>query len=333
MTYQEIIKNLQNKKYAPLYLLHGDEAFFIDKISQYIEKNVLTDGEKAFNQAVLYGKEIDFKQVVDEARQYPMMASYRVVIVKEAQEMKSLDKLEQYIENPSPQSIVVLCHKHKKLDKRKKFYKKAGSAGIVFESKQLYDNQLPAWISDYLLNFGYKIDYNASMMVAEYLGNDLSKISNELDKLMLNIEKNATIGIEDIQEQIGISKDYNVFELQKAIGSKDVEKIFRIIQYFSENEKAHPLPLVIGNLYSFFSKLYITAFNLKTPDNQLQKLLGLPSPYFVKEYKSAAANLGFEKIKSTFFALKKADLSSKGYGSRNQTSKGTLQELAIDILY
>ena len=197
----------------------------------------------------------------------------------------------------------------------------------------MYDNQLPAWISDYLLSFGYKIDSKASMMITEYLGNDLSKISNELDKLILNIDKKTTISIEDIQEQIGISKDYNVFELQKAIGSKDVEKIFRIIQYFSENEKAHPLPLIIGNLYSFFSKLYITAFNLKTQDNQLQKLLGLPSPYFVKEYKSAAANLGFKKIKMTFLALKKADLSSKGYGSRNQTSKETLQDLAISIVF
>lgn len=333
MTYPEIIKDLHNKKYAPLYLLHGDESFFIDQISQYIEKNVLTDGEKAFNQAVLYGKEIEFKQVVDEARQFPMMASHRVIIVKEAQEMKTFDKLEQYIENPSPQSIVVLCYKHKKLDKRKKFYKKADKTAVVFESKQLYDNQLPEWITDYLRQQNYNIDYRASSMVADYLGNDLSKISNELDKLILNIKKNETIKVEDIEEQIGISKDYNVFELQKALGMKDAEKVFRIIQYFSENEKAHPLPLVIGNLYSFFSKLYITAFNLKTPDSQLQRLLGLPSPYFVKEYKSSATNLGFSKIKSSFLALKKADLASKGYGSRNQTTKGTLQELAIEILF
>jgi DNA polymerase-3 subunit delta len=333
MTYKEILKTLENKKYAPIYLLHGDESFFVDKISNYIEKNVLSEAEKAFNQVVLYGKEIEFKQVVDEARQFPMMANYRVVIVKEAQEMRTIDKLEHYLENPSPQSIVVISFKHKKLDKRKKFYKKVAKTGIVFESKKLYDNQLPAWISDYLKTEGYKIDFNASQMVADYLGNDLSKIANELNKLTLNIAKGSVIKSIDIQEQIGISKDYNVFELQKAIGAKDTEKVFRIIQYFSENEKAHPLPLVIGNLFSFFSKLYITAYNLKTPDNQLQRLLGLPSPYFVKDYKSAATNLGFGKIKATFHALKKADLASKGYGSRNQTSKGTLQDLAIDILY
>jgi DNA polymerase-3 subunit delta len=170
-------------------------------------------------------------------------------------------------------------------------------------------------------------------MVADYLGNDLSKVSNELDKLILNKKENHQITVGDIQDQIGISKDYNVFELQKALGQKDTEKVFRIIQYFSENEKAHPLPLVIGNLYSYFSKLYISVFHLQTPDNQLQKVLGLPSPYFVKEYKASARNLGFNKIRDAFFALKKADLASKGYGSRNQNTLATLQEFALEILY
>ena len=333
MTYQLLVKEIMAKKYASIYLLHGDEPFYIDQLADKIEKEVLTESEKAFNQAILYGKEVDFKQIVDEARQFPMMASYRVIIVKEAQELKTIDQLNTYAENPSIQSILVLCYKHKKFDRRKKIFKKIQKSGVVFESKKLYDNQLPAWITDYLKNRTYQIDYQASQMVADYLGNDLSKVSNELNKLILNKKENHLITVEDIQDQIGISKDYNVFELQKALGQKDTEKVFRIIQYFSENEKAHPLPLVIGNLYSYFSKLYISVSNLQTPDNQLQKLLRLPSPYFVKEYKASARNLGFTKIKNAFFALKKADLASKGYGSRNQNTLATLQEFALEILY
>jgi DNA polymerase-3 subunit delta len=332
LTYQAIIKDLEAKKYAPIYLLHGEESYYIDAISHYIEKNVLNEGEKAFNQAVLYGKEIEFKQVVDEARQFPMMAPYRVIIIKEAQEMRTLSKLEQYASNPSPTSILVIAHKHKKIDKRTRFVKNASKSGIVMESKRIYDNQLPGWITEHLKSKSVTIDYEASQLLADYLGTDLSKVSNELEKLLLNISNNK-ITADDVQEQVGISKDYNVFELQKAIGNRDGAKVFRIINYFSENEKNHPLPLVIGNLYNYFSKLYITIFNLKTPDNQLQRLIGLPSPYFVKEYKASARILGYDKIRTAFIALQQADLQSKGVGSRNKDSKAILTELALALIY
>ena len=330
-TFQNIISELKAKKYAPIYLLHGDEPYYIDMITSFIENNVLSEGEKAFNQAILYGKEIEFKQVVDEARQFPMMAPFRVVIVKEAQDMRTLTKLESYFENPSPQSIVVIAHKHKKVDKRTKFAKNADKNGVVLESKKIYDNQLPGWITDHCKSKKISIEYEASLLLADYLGTDLSKVSNELDKLMLNV-KGKTITVDDIQEYVGISKDFNVFELQKAIGNKDTEKIFRILQYFSENEKSHPLPLILGNLYNYFSKLYITIYNLKTPDQKLQKLIGLPTPYFVKEYKSSAKNLGYQKIRTAFLALHKADLESKGVGARNKNAKAILTELGLSLV-
>ena len=331
MTYKSIISDLKAKKYAPIYLLHGDEPYYIDLITSYIESHVLDEGEKAFNQAVMYGKDIDFKQVVDEARQFPMMSPFRVVIVKEAQDMKTLSKLESYAEKPSPQSIVVLAHKYKKVDKRTKFVKTVAKTGIILESKKIYDNQLPGWISDHCKAKKVNIDFEASQLLADYLGTDLSKVSNELDKLLLNVS-GKHITADDVQEHVGISKEFNVFELQKAIGTKDAEKTFRILQYFSDNEKSHPLPLILGNLYNYFSKLYVTIYNLNAPDTKLQKLIGLPSPYFVREYKSAAKNLGYQKIRSAFLALKKADLESKGVGARNKNAKAILTEFGLSIM-
>lgn len=332
MTYQGILSDIKNKKYAPIYLLHGAEPYYIDAISSFAEKSILKEEEKAFNQAVMYGKDIDFKQVADEARQFPMMAPYRVVIVKEAQDMRTINKLESYAANPSPQSIVILCYKYKKADKRTKWVKNIDKSGVVFESKKIYDNQLSGWITDYLKGKAVNINYDASQLIADYLGADLSKVSNELDKLILNIKDN-TVTAKDVQEQIGISKDYNVFEFQKAIGVRDSEKVFRIINYFAENQKSHPLTMVISNLYGFFSKLYITAYNLKSPDTKLQKLLGLPSPFFVKDYKQATQNLGFKKIKLAFHMLQKADLESKGYGSRSKDAKAILTELGLGLMY
>ncbi len=332
LTAQSILGNLSNKQYSPIYLLHGEEPYYIDLITDYIEKNILEDAEKAFNQAVLYGKDVDFKQVVDEARQFPMMASYRVIIIKEAQDMKTINKLEKYAENPSPQSIVVLAYKHKKIDGRTKLARNVSHKGILFESKKIYDNQLPGWITDTCKTRKVDIDYEASAMLAEYLGTNLSKVSNEIDKLLLNVKSNK-ITLADVQEQVGISKEFNVFEFQKALGTRDREKAFRIIEYFADNEKSNPLPLVLGNLYNYYSKLYITVQNLSATDQQVQKLIGLPSPYFVREYKTAAKNMGLQRIRSAFLALQKADLQSKGVGARSKKSKAILTELGLELLY
>lgn len=333
MTYEAIIKDLEAKKYSPIYLLHGDEPYYIDKISNYIEKNVLNPGEQSFNQAVLYGKDTEFKTVVDEARQYPMMASHRVVVIKEAQDMRTLKKLEAYAENPSPQSILVINHKYKKFDSRTKLAKAIKANGVLFQSKKLYDNKVPAWISGYLSNKGVNIAPDASMMAAEFLGTDLNKIANEMDKVIVNLEGQKSISADMIKEMVGISKDYNVFELQKAIGTMDTEKVFRIINYFAANEKANPLVMVLSNLYGYFFKVYTAAYHGKKNDNELKTLLGLPTPYFVKDYRIAAKNYKGQKLINIFDALKEADLKSKGVGARNQTSREVLRELMIQVFY
>ena len=333
MTFEAIIKDLKSKKYSPIYLLHGDEPYYIDKISNYIEKNVLNAGEQSFNQAILYGKDTEFKTVVDEARQYPMMASHRVVVIKEAQDMKSLKNLATYAENPSLQSILVINHKYKKFDSRTKLAKAIKAHGVLFESKKLYDNKVPAWITSYLSNKGVKIVPDASMMAAEFLGTDLNKIANEMDKVIVNLEGQKSISADMIKEMVGISKDYNVFELQKAIGTMDTEKVFRIVNYFAANEKANPLVMVLSNLYGYFFKVYTAAYHGKKNDNELKSLLGLPTPYFVKDYRVAAKNFHGQKLINIFDALKVADLKSKGVGARNMTSREVLRDLMIQVFY
>ncbi|HMQ07652.1 MAG TPA: DNA polymerase III subunit delta [Saprospiraceae bacterium] len=314
-----------------MYLLHGEESYFIDLIADMIESTVLTDEEKSFNQSILYGKDTEVKQIVDEARQYPMMAEYRLVFVKEAQDLKGIEQLEQYTKSPSPLSIVVLCHKHKKVNGRLKWFKNISEKGVVFESKKLYDSQIPAWIEQYLNAKGLSVDHESKLLLTEYLGNDLPKISNELDKLAINLDAKGKVTADVVREQIGISKDYNVFEFQKALGEGNREKVFRMIKYFGGNESAHPLVLILGNLYSYFTKLFIVSQNMKEADAQLQKILGLPTPYFVKEYKSSAQKMGTLKIKKALQLLKKADLESKGFESRNKDSEAILSEFVIQL--
>jgi len=333
LTFEAIIKDLKSKKYSPIYLLHGNEPYYIDKISSYIEQNVLNEGEKAFNQAVLYGKDTEFKMVVDEARQFPMMASHRVIVIKEAQDMRSLKNLAAYAENPSPQSIVVINHKHKKFDSRTKLAKAIKANGVLFESKKLYDNQVQGWISKYISERGYTIAPDAAMITAEYLGTDLNKIANEMDKVIVNLKDEKTISANLIKEMVGISKDYNVFELQKAIGTLNTEKVFRIVDYFAANPKSNPLVMVLSNLYGYFSKVYIAAYHGKKSDNELKTLLGLPTPYFVKEYRQAAQNFRGQRLINIFEALKVADLRSKGVGARNMESKAILRDFMITVFY
>jgi DNA polymerase-3 subunit delta len=333
LTFEAIIKDIKSQKYSPIYLLHGDEPYYIDKISNYIEKNVLNLGEQSFNQAILYGKDTEFKTVVDEARQYPMMASHRVVVIKEAQDMRSLKSLATYAENPSPQSILVINHKYKKFDSRTKLAKAIKANGVLFESKKLYDNKVPAWISSYLSDKGVNIAPDASMMAAEFLGTDLNKIANEMDKVIVNLEGQKSISADMIKEMVGISKDYNVFELQKAIGTMDTEKVFRIVNYFAANEKANPLVMVLSNLYGYFLKVYTAAYHGKKSDNELKTLLGLPTPYFVKDYRTAAKNFHGQKLINIFDALKDADLKSKGVGARNMNSREVLRDFMIQVFY
>ncbi len=317
MNFPIILRDLKAKKYQPVYFLHGSEPFFIDAIADYIEKNVLTEGEKAFNQTILYGKEIDFKQVVDAARRYPMMASHQVVIVKEAQEMKTLKKLQTYIENPLTTTILVICHKHKKFDARTKFGKMLTKQALVFHAKKLYDNQLPDWINNYLRDKGFAIQPAATALIAEYLGTDLSKVVNELDKLVINLPAKTTITAEHIQENIGISKNYNIFELQKALGKRQIDKSNRIIQYFSANPRKNPLVMMVGSLYNYFSKIYAYHFLKKSSEQEIMKVLKLRSAYFLSEYRNTARLYNRLQTEQVLALLKEYDLKSKGVNFNN----------------
>lgn len=333
MTFPQIIKELKAKKYAPVYLLHGDEPYYIDKISKFIEEKVLTEGEKSFNQMIMYGKDTDHKTLIDTCSRYPMMASHQVVVLKEAQDMKTLKELLPYIQKPVPTTILVLCFKHKKFDGRTKFGKAVKEKAVVFESKKLYDNKIPDWIQSYLKDKKLSITPSAAALVAEYLGTDLSKVSNELDKLAINVEKGTTVDEKHVQEQIGISKEYNVFELQKALGARNIVKANRIINYFISNPKKNPLVVVVGTLFNFFSKVYLTHFLKNKSEGEMMSALKVRHAFFLKDYKLAARNFPPAQSKNVIAVLKEYDLKSKGVNRNNTTDGDLMKEMVYKILH
>ncbi len=332
MNYKEIISSISNKDFHPVYFLMGEEVFYIDKISDYISDNVLESQEKEFNQSVLYGKEVDVAQIIAEAKQFPFGATHRVVIVKEAQNIKNIDELESYLDNPQPSTLLVICYKYKKLDKRKKFTKSLAKKALLFESKKLYDNQVPDWITKYLSEKGYKIEEKAAFMLAEFLGIELSNISNELDKLMVIIKKQEKITANIIEKNIGISKDYNIFEFQQALGKKDILKSNQIVNHFSANPKAHPLVVTLGMLFSFFQKL-MTYHSIKDKNKNNVAAELKVSPYFVNQYSSAARNYSQSKLFDIFTHLKQYDLKSKGVNNTSTVDGDLLKELVYKILH
>lgn len=322
MTHDEILRNIKARQFSPVYFLHGEEAFFIDQIADAIEANALPEAERGFNQTILYGKELDHLTLLDYLRRYPMMSERQVVIVREAQEMKSLTELSAYLENPMPSTIFVACHKYKKVDARTKFGKALNNKQVVtFESKKLYDNQIADWITNYCKSKKRSIDPAASALMAEYLGTDLSKITNELDKLAINLPEGATVTETAVQENIGISKEYNVFELQKAIAQRDIAKVSRIREHFASNPRKNPLIMTISSLFAYFSKVYMLHSLKGQSDGEILKALQLRSDWFLKEYKVAAANYNYAQTLKAISVLKDYDLRSKGVGNDN-TSTG-----------
>ncbi len=333
MTYDAILKDLKAKNFAPVYFFYGAESFYIDKLVEYCEKNILDAGLQAFNQATLYGKETSPQNVIDQLAQFPMMAPHRVIILKEAQEMKNFGALLPIIEKPVPHGILVISYKNPKVDKRTKLGKVILQKSVVLESKPLYDNQISGWIKDYSAKMGLKVDFNVAQLMAEYLGNDLQKISNELEKLKLNAGSAGQVTLKLAQDQIGISKEYNVFELQNALSKRDVKKAVQIIKYFSRNPKSNPIQMVLANLYSYFTKVYICAQNIREQDQSLMRKLGLGSPFFVKDYKAAARQYSIQRIRSVLVKIRESDLQSKGVGNRSKDSEDILSELIYHIMY
>ncbi|RZT96888.1 DNA polymerase III delta subunit [Ancylomarina subtilis] len=333
MTFEEIYNRIKKQEYAPIYFLMGEESFYIDKITDYILENALPEAERDFNQSIFYGKDADIANVIDTARRFPMMATRQLVVVKEAQHLKNIELLDSYIKNPLQSTILVINYKYKTLDKRKAFTKNVAQFGILFESKKIYENQLPDWITKYTKSLKLNIDTKASILLSEFLGNDLSKISNELDKLSINIPQGNTITADDIEKNIGISKDFNNFELQNALGKKDIVKANQIINYFSTNEKSNPIYVTIALLHSYFSKILKFHFlKNKTNDKIVASALGI-NPFFVKDYKSAARLYNPKKLVAIINLLREYDLKSKGIGNVSSKNGDLLKELIFKTLH
>lgn len=328
---KKIVTDIKARAIKPIYFLTGEEAYYIDKLSEYIEKTVLTEEEKGFNQMVMYGKEATIEDIVSNAKRYPMMADYQVIIVKEAQHLaKSIDKLLSYAENPQLTTVLVICFKYSKLDKRKKIFKVIQKNGVLFESKKLYENQIPDWIRKVLQGSGYSITPKACILLAEFLGNDLGKISNELDKLKIIIPKSQEITPEAIEQNIGISKDYNNFELKKALGERNVMKVTRILNYFAQNPKDNPFVVTITLLHTFFTQLLqYHGMNDHNPKS-VAVALGV-HPFFVTEYQIAAKNYPMKKVSTIIASLRELDVKGKGVGA-NLEPKELLKELLIKIM-
>ncbi len=342
MKHTDIIKAVKKKDLKPVYFLHGDEPFFIDEITKAFENDILSESEKSFNFTVLYGKETEFKSVVDNARRFPMMAPLQVVILKEAQEMKSLVNLKSYVENPSKTTVLLICHKHKKYDMRTALGKVLKKNAEVFEAKRLYDNQVPDWIRDLIVAKGFKIQGESVDMLAEFLGTDLSRISNEVEKLSLNLEKGAEITKEVIEKNVGISKDFNVFELQEALGKRDSLKAHRIVNHFAANPRKHPLVVSLSSLYGFYSKLYIAAGYASKSDLEMAKAMGFTfrddskakyaAKFRVAKFRASLRYFNRNHIEQVFAILKEFDLKSKGINNAGTPGGELLKELVIRIL-
>ncbi len=329
---KRIVTDIKNGNIKPLYFLFGEEPYYIDAIATYIEKNVLQEEEKGFNQMVLYGKDVTIDDIVANAKRYPMMAERQVVIVKEAQHLsRTIELLLKYAENPQPTTVLVICYKYKKFDKRKKLYKAIKGKGIVFESKKLYENRVPDWIRKHLQAKGYSISHKAAILLSEYLGNDLSRINNELEKLQFVLTKKTEITPEDIETHIGISKDYNNFELKNAIGERDMVKATRIINYFAQNPKDNPFVLTVTLLNSFFTQLLqYHGLNDHSPKNVSSALR--INPYFVDEIQLAARNYPMKRVSGIVSHLREMDMKGKGVGASSVSHSDLLKELLTGII-
>lgn len=334
-TFESISADIKARKFAPVYFLCGEEAFFIDQLTDLLEANALNDMEKAFNQTIAYGKDLSARQIVETCGRLPMMAERQVVIIKEAQALSLKEDEEQqylrYLKNPVASTILIFAWKHGTPDGRKSFGKEMKKVAMYFESKKLYDNQIAAWAKKWLSERKYKIEEQAAELLAESTGTDLSKVTNELEKLIINKQAGATISLDDIENGVGISKEFNVFELNNAMGSKNKTKALQIVNYFVANPKSGPLVLVIGTLHGYFSKLYLAQSAKGADDRELASMLKV-NPFFVKDYKVAMRNYSAQKLEQIFYTLEEYDLRSKGVNNGGVEAGELMKELVFKIL-
>ncbi|MGN0310643.1 MAG: DNA polymerase III subunit delta [Bacteroides sp.] len=334
ITYAEILAELRAKQYRPVYYLMGDEPYYIDLISNYLIEHVLTLEEKEFNLTVAYGADVDIATIINAAKRYPMMAEYQVVVIKEAQDVKNMEELSYYLKRPMPSTILVLCHKHGTLDRRKKLAGEIEKVGLLFESKKIKEGQLPAFITAYLKQKGVDIEPKAVAMMAECVGTDLSRMAGELEKLIITLPKNQTrITCDQVERNIGISKDYNNFELRAALVEKNVFKANQIIKYFEENPKSNPIQMTLSVLFGFFSNLMLAYYAPEKSEQGVAAFLGLKTPWQAREYLAAMRKYSGVKTMHIITAIREADAKSKGVGNSSLSNADILKELIFMILH
>lgn len=330
-----ILKNIKNKEVLPIYFLHGEEAYFIDVAIKSFEHNFLEEDEKAFNQTVAYGKDTSYQEILSLARQFPMMGDKQLIIVKEAQDLKFNEEenriLETYVDNPVPSTVLVFAHKHKKLDSRKKAAKALDKANALFLSESVKENNLPKWIADECLKLKIKTAPNISNLLAEYLGNDLSRISNELNKLKIILKEGEVLDGTIVENHIGISKEYNVFELQKALGTKNADTAFKIAHFMGKNPKNNPFVMMLASLYSYFSNVIIYQTMSGQPPQVIASQMGI-NPYFIKDYAEAARLYPLKHATRVISVLREFDMKGKGLGAVNMGEAELIKELVYKII-
>jgi DNA polymerase-3 subunit delta len=331
MSAEKIISDWKKKLFKPVYWLEGEEDFFIDKVVHYAEHNILTEAEAGFNLTVFYGRDADWTQVINACKRYPMFAERQVVLLKEAQHMRDIDKLESYIANPLSSTIFVVSYKEKKVDGRTQLAKLLKSKAELFTTKKMYDNQLPEWTNELVKSKGYTISQKGVLLLVDHIGNDLSRIDNEIDKMLVNLGNRTSITEDDIEKYVGVSKEYNPFELQSAMAAKDLPKAMRIIQYFEANPKAAPIQLVLPTLYNLFSKTYMIFGQTSKDDKTIAANIGV-NAWFVKDYLLVARNYGYNGVEKALLLLHHYNLRSVGVNDTGSSDASLLKEMVVKMV-
>ena len=331
LSVEKIINDWKKKTFKPVYWLEGEEEYYINRLVDYAEHSILPEDEKAFNLSVFYGKDADWAAVINACRRYPMFAERQVVLLKEAQQMREIDKLEHYIQNPLLSTIFIVSYKEKKVDGRSRLAKLLKEKGEMLTTKKMYDNQLPEWAHELVQSKGYSITQKAIILLVDHIGNDLSRIDNEIDKILINLDKRKNITEDDIEQYVGVSKEYNVFELQDALSKKDISKALRIIQYFESNPKAAPIQLILPALYNFFSKTYMLFGQSGNDEKTIAANIGV-NPFFVKDYMLTAKNYNYSGIENALLLLHQYNLKSIGVNSPVTEDASLLKEMLIKMV-
>lgn len=332
MSADKIIKDWEKKNFKPIYWLQGEEEFYINEVMHYAEKNILSAAEAEFNFTVFYGKDANWTEVINACRRYPMFAERQVVLLKEAQQMKDIDKLEGYVQNPLSSTVLVVSYKGKTVDGRSKLSKILTQKGEVLTTKKMYENQLPSWTNDFIKSKGYEIGPRALMLLVDHIGNDMSRIANEINKVSMNLGTRKSITEDDIEYFVGISKDYNVSELQQAISNKDLAKAITIIQYFEGNPKAGPIQLILPSLYGHFSKV-LTIFQMADKSDRALKPMFYMNPYLVKQALETVINYSYNGVEQALMILHEYNLRSVGINNPGNSDASLMKEMAVKIIH